>query len=73
MIKLLKETPPPYQQLFRAIGQLEDGIKFLVDLRADVLVSASILSFPPNLIFSSHCRVGSEKVKLPSVLLKAKS
>ena len=30
---------PLYMQLFNLIGQLEVGIKFLVDLRADLLVS----------------------------------
>ena len=30
---------PLYMQLFNLIGQLEGGIKFLVDLRADLLVS----------------------------------
>ena len=30
---------PLYMQLFNLIGQLEGGIKFLVDLRADFLVS----------------------------------
>lgn len=30
---------PLYMQLFNLIGQLEGGVKFLVDLRADLLVS----------------------------------
>ena len=30
---------PLYMQLFNLIGQLEFGVKFLVDLRADLLVS----------------------------------
>ena len=30
---------PLYLQLFNLIGQLEGGVKFLVDLRADLLVS----------------------------------
>jgi len=30
---------PLYVQLFNLIGQLEGGVKFLVDLRADLIVS----------------------------------
>ena len=30
---------PLHMQLFNLIGQLEGGVKFLVDLRADLLVS----------------------------------
>ena len=30
---------PKYQQLFKYISHLENGVKFLVDLRADILVS----------------------------------
>ena len=30
---------PLYMQLFNLIGQLEGGVKFLVDLRADLIVS----------------------------------
>lgn len=29
---------PQYQQLFSKIGRLEGGVKFLVDMRADILV-----------------------------------
>lgn len=30
---------PDYQWLFIIIGRLESGVKFLVDLRTDILVS----------------------------------
>lgn len=30
---------PDYQWLFLIIGRLESGVKFLVDLRTDILVS----------------------------------
>ena len=30
-----------YQQLFSQIGRVEGGVKFLVDMRADILVSLS--------------------------------
>ena len=29
----------PYITLFKKIGRLNDGVKFLVDLRADILVN----------------------------------
>jgi len=34
---------PLYMQLFNLIGQLEGGVKFLVDLRADLIVSMPLL------------------------------
>jgi malonyl-CoA decarboxylase len=30
---------PQYQQLFSKIGRINGGVKFLVDMRADILVS----------------------------------
>lgn len=30
---------PQYQQLFRNVSRQEDGVKFLVDMRADILVN----------------------------------
>ena len=36
---------PLYMQLFNLIGQLEGGVKFLVDLRADLLVSLKIMLY----------------------------
>ena len=34
---------PQYQQLFRNISRQEGGVKFLVDMRADILVGTCIL------------------------------
>ena len=36
---------PLYMQLFNLIGQLEGGVKFLVDLRADLIVSLFIVLY----------------------------
>lgn len=36
---------PQYQQLFSKIGRLEGGVKFLVDMRADILVRIFFISF----------------------------
>ena len=33
---------PRYQQLFTQISRLESGVKFLVDMRSDLLVSAHV-------------------------------
>lgn len=35
---------PRYQQLFGQIGKVDSGVKFLVDMRVDVLVSCRIIS-----------------------------
>lgn len=35
---------PDYQWLFIMIGRLENGVKFLVDLRTDILVSNFIIN-----------------------------
>lgn len=43
---------PQYQQLFSKIGRLEGGVKFLVDMRADILVR--IFSFPFNLSYAKR-------------------
>lgn len=43
---------PQYQQLFSKIGRLEGGVKFLVDMRADILVR--IFSFPFNLSYGKR-------------------
>lgn len=37
--KLKNSLTPQYSWLFMHIGRLERGVKFLVDLRTDVLVS----------------------------------
>lgn len=34
---------PRYQSLFQQIGRIEGGVKFLVDMRADLLVSVTIM------------------------------
>jgi len=61
--RLLKDLPPPYLQLFRATGQLEGGIKFLVDMRADIL----------TWIREQHDTIGEStvagSVRLPSLKL----
>lgn len=36
---------PKYQMIFTQIGHLENGVKFLVDMRADILVSQNPLSY----------------------------
>jgi len=36
---LRNSLTPHYSHLFKRIGRLENGVKFLVDLRTDVLVS----------------------------------
>lgn len=36
--KLRRALVPQYQQLFTEISRLETGVKFLLDLRVDILV-----------------------------------
>lgn len=36
---------PQYQQLFSKIGRIEGGVKFLVDMRADILVSKLVMRY----------------------------
>ena len=42
MERLRSAMTPRYQSLFQQIGRIEGGVKFLVDMRADLLVSVSI-------------------------------
>jgi malonyl-CoA decarboxylase len=37
--KLRAALIPKYQWLFSQVGRLENGVKFMVDLRTDILVS----------------------------------
>jgi len=42
--KLRNSLVPKYHWLFSQMGRLENGVKFLVDLRADLLVSITIIN-----------------------------
>nr|CAD7261295.1 unnamed protein product [Timema shepardi] len=46
--RLKMHLTPQYSWLFIHLGRLERGVKFLVDMRTDVLVSLSSLSFTPT-------------------------
>lgn len=50
--KLKNSLTPQYSWLFMHIGRLERGVKFLVDLRTDVLVSAYPIMLQSNKISS---------------------
>lgn len=51
---------PQYQQLFSKIGRLEGGVKFLVDMRADILVR--IFSFPFQFILRQKIHRNSNAI-----------
>ncbi len=55
--RLRQSLVPKYHQLFTQISRLEGGVKFLVDLRADIVVSRpSTRSEPepnPEIAFSA--------------------
>jgi len=62
--KLRDQLAPRYQWLFTHMGRLEGGVKFLVDLRTDVLVRFLILYNPVvyNDIFSFSCSTHSTTI-----------